>query len=501
MRLTEILRTQIFRTAAMACVAFCAVTLLLFGFIYWQTAGLETSRLDGFVQHEATALQRESAPVMAADVNTRYRADLHRQAFAAIFAADGTPIAGDLVAVPAGLPEDGLVHESVVLRPMAIGPVYEAAHAIARRLPDGALLVVGRSESDLRILRGLVLRAMWLGLAPALVAALCIGLLASRRLIARVQRMNHSIDRIMQGHLNERLPSADSADALDQLASSCNRMLAEIERLLGEVKGVGDNIAHDLRAPLARLRARMEIGRARCQDKEALQAVLTSAIEELDRGLAIVTALLRIGELETGRRKAAFAAIDLADLIAEAAELYAPMAADRGLRFEQSSFPVASVFGDRALLLEVLVNLLDNAVKFAPSAGLVSIAVLQEVDGPVVRVADNGAGIAPSERSMVLERFYRAEPNRHLAGNGVGLNLVSAILRLHDFGIRMSNDGPGFAIDIMCWPQGGTPHGDVSAAAPEDAAVASAQVNGYQRKLTNSMFSSVFGVGPMPWKT
>lgn len=484
----------------MACAAFGGVTLLLFGFIYWQTAGLETQRIDRFILNEAAALSGESLATMAAEVNTRYRADLHRQSFAAIFDAHGVRVAGDLLAVPYGLAEDRLVHDCIVLRQSAAGPIHEPASALAMRLAGGGMLVMGRSETDVAKLRTLVLRALALGLAPTLAAALGIGLLASRRVLARVRYMNQSIERIMQGHLNERLPSAGSSDALEQLASSCNRMLAEIEHLLAEVKGVGENIAHDLRAPLARLRARMEIGRARGQNKEALQSVLESAIEELDRGLAIVTALLRIGELETGRRKAAFAVLDLPDLIAEAAELYAPLAADRGLRFEQSSFPVAGIQGDRALLLEVLVNLLDNAVKFAPSGGSVVIAILEEQSGPIIRVADSGSGIPLEERSAVLERFYRAAPNRHLAGNGIGLNLVSAILRLHDFGMRMSGEGQGFAIDILCWHQGAGTTSD-GAGAAEAAAPAAAQVNGYQRKLTNSMFSSVFGVGPMPWNT
>ena len=480
----------------MACAAFGGVTLLLFGFIYWQTAGLETSREDGFILHEAYALKHEDAALMMADVNTRYRDDLHRQAFAAIFGPKGERLAGDLLAPPEGAPPDGLVHAAIVLRPGETGPMRDSAHVVVQRLSDGRVLVMGRSAADIRTLRVLVLRAMALGLAPALAAALCIGLLAGRRIIARVRSMNESIDRIMQGHLNERLPTAGTSDALEQLASSCNRMLAEIERLLAEVKGVGENIAHDLRAPLARLRARMEIGRARAADKAALQDVLAGSIEDLDRGLATIAALLRIGELEIGRRKAAFAALDLSDLIAEAAELYAPVAADRGLRFDQSRIPSAEIYGDRALLLEVLVNLLDNAIKFAPEAGAVSIAVMEEGAGKLVRVADSGSGIAPAERSMVLERFYRAGPNRSLAGNGIGLNLVSAILRLHGFGMRMSGEGDGFAIDILCWPQG-----DNDAGAAEKAAPAFAQVKGYQRKLMKNMFSSVFGVGPMPWKT
>jgi signal transduction histidine kinase len=495
-RLIEILRTHTFRTAAMASAAFGATTLLLFGFIYWQTAILETNRIDGFILHEMTVLSHEDTATMAADVNTRYRADLHRQSFAAIFDPEGTRIAGDLRALPSTLPHDGLAHHTVVLRPASAGPALDMAQAVARRLPNGNLLVVGRSEADIASLRALVARALGLGLLPALLASLAIGLLASRRTIGRVHGMNRSIERIMRGHLNERLPAANGSDALEQLATSCNRMLGEIERLLGEVKGVGENIAHDLRAPLTRLRTRMEIGRLRGQDKAALERVLEQSIEDLDRGLAVITALLRIGELETGRRQAAFAPVNLCDLMQEVGELYAPLVADRGLRFGQSPFPVAAVTGDRALLLEVVVNLLDNAVKFAPLGGSVSISVLQEASGPVLRVADSGQGIAAEDVSAVLERFYRAEPNRRLEGHGVGLNLVSAILRLHGFGIRMSSEvpgvAPGFAIDILCWPHGGAAH---------EAAPVCDQVKGYQRKLTKNIFSSVLGVGPTPWKT
>ncbi len=468
MRLTEIFQTHTFRTSLMASAAFGAITLLLFGFIYWQTAGLETNRINGFLLHEITALGEENPATMIADVNTRYRTDLHRQVFAAIFDARGTRIAGDLLAVPLFLPQDGTAHQTVVLRPMPSGPVMDTALVMAQRVGNGNLLVVGRSKADAAHLRLLVVRALGLGLMPALLAALCIGLLASQRTLARVRGMNQAIDSIMQGNLNARLPaSANSTDALEQLAVSCNRMLAEIERLLEEVKGVGENIAHDLRAPLTRLRTRMEIGRVRGQDKAALDNVLERSIEELDRGLAMITALLRIGELETGRRRAAFAPLDLSGLLAEAAELYAPVAADRGLRFEQSDFAVPVVIGDRALLLEVLANLLDNAVKFAPPGGSVCVSVMQEPGGPVLRVADSGAGIAPVNVSAVLERFYRAEPNRHIEGHGVGLNLVSAILRLHGFGIRMGPAAPGFAIDILCWPHETKNPGTANAAAPD----------------------------------
>jgi signal transduction histidine kinase len=331
------------------------------------------------------------------------------------------------------------LHDIEVLRRGEQGSAPEVARVVAGRLADGSLLVVGRSVQDLTDLRSRVGRALWLGLLPALAASLAIGLFASRRTIVRVRAVNRAIARIMQGHLQERLP-VRGGGALDQLAQSCNRMLAEIERLLDEVKGVGESIAHDLRGPLTSLRFRLETGRARA------------------RSLAIITALLRIGEVQAERRKAAFHQVGLADLLREVAELYAPLAEERGLTFGLTLGVDTDVWADRALLLEALVNLVDNAVKFAPPAGTVSMKLMWEGTAPVVRVADSGSGIAPAYRDAVLTRFYRAPPSRHVPGTGLGLSLVSAIVRRHGFELRMSDVACGFAVDILC-------------TAPSDAAV------------------------------
>jgi signal transduction histidine kinase len=434
----------------MVCAAFAATTLLLFGFIYWQTAGLVSARIDGFTRHEHAALLRESPAVMAADVNTRYADDLHRLSFAAIFSASGAPVAGGLEALPRGLAEDGNLHDIVVLRRSEQGPALELARVVAGRLPDGSVLVVGRSLQDLTELRARVARALWLGLLPALTASLAIGLFASRRTILRVRAVNRAIARIMLGHLQERLPSRAGGDALDQLAQSCNRMLDEIERLLDEVRGVGDSIAHDLRGPLSRLRFRLEIGRGRASSQAELDGVVAEAVQDLDQSVAIITALLRIGEVQADRRRAAFRQVGLGDLLREVAELYAPLAEQRGLTFQLTLGPDGEVLADRALLLEALVNLVDNAVKFAPPQGTVSMTLMWTGATPVLRVADSGTGIAPAYREAALGRFYRAPPGQHVPGTGLGLSLVSAVVRLHGFDLRMSDAACGFAVDIVC---------------------------------------------------
>ena len=431
----------------------------------------------------------------------RYSADLHRQTFAAVFGPSGVPISGDLAALPANCPSMGLPHAIEVVRQDGQRATVEKVRALAGRLADGRVLLIGRSERELVKLRILVLRALGLGLAPALAAALGIGVFASRRTINRVQAMNQSLVRIMQGQLHERLPLAGSNDALDQLALGCNRMLAEIEHLLDEVKGVGDNIAHDLRTPLTRLRMRMETGRARSGSKAELDAVLA----RLDRRSGPEprhhhgpAAHRRAGGWPAPRR---FRPGPAGWLVQEAAELYAPMAEERGLQFQATGSVQDEVQGDHDLLLEALVNLLDNAVKFAPAGGSVSIVLAREDSVPVIRVTIAGGASQATERPVVAERFYRSEPSRQCRWQRRRpqpghRDFAAARLRA----AHVEHRG-----GICRWIfSAATRRGTGWKGSPPRAPLPfrrQISVNGYQRKLTKTMFSSVFGVGPMPWNT
>jgi signal transduction histidine kinase len=448
--LPELLRTTAFRAALAGAGCFAAATLILFAFIYWQDTRFETRRSDSFMAHEAAAIAREPMADIAPDITRRFAGDLHRITFAAIFAPDGRPLAGDLAAPPA-LPPDGQAHLVSVRRHAPGGAVIAApARAVALLLPDHRLLVLGRGTAELDDLHGVIERALEIGLIPGILLALAAGTIASLRALARVRAVNRAIDRIMTGDLQGRLPSAGTHDAFDQLAAAVNRMLAEIERLLAEVKGVGDNIAHDLRTPLARLRSRLEGGRARATSQAELAAVVDRAIEDLDQCFAIVTALLRIGELEAGRRRAGFGEVDLDAILREAADLYAPLAEERGLALHPGRPSGLTTHGDRDLLFEAVVNLLDNAVKFTPAGGHVSLSVDAASSGPVIRIADSGPGIPPAQQAASMQRFHRADPSRAVPGSGLGLSLVAAILRVHRFELKMSCSDDGFAVEISC---------------------------------------------------
>ena len=452
----EIFQTAIFRTSAIASAAIGGGTLLLFAFIYWQTAIWESTRIDDFLQHESQAIQREAPGSVEGDVQTRFARDLHRQSFAAVFDSGLHLQSGDLSAYPAPLPRDGLVHQVRVRRQGADGATsFEEVDAVACVLRDGRILVVGRSVQDLAKLRHVVLRALALGLFPGLILALCAGIFASARTLNRVRSVNRSVARIMEGNLRERLESHGSQDAIDQLAGSVNRMLDEIERLIEEIRGVGDDIAHDLRTPLTRVRARLERGRAAAATQQAWQAVTGQAIADLDQALDTITALLRIGQIEAGARRAGFAQVDLTSVAREAAEFYRPLAEQRGIVLEGPADEEGSriVSGDRPLLFEVAANMLDNAVKFTADGGSVAITVTEDAAGPVLTVRDNGPGIPEAERALVLKRFHRGDRSRHVPGNGLGLNLVAAIVRLHGFHLRMDDAGPGLVIQVRCWAE------------------------------------------------
>jgi signal transduction histidine kinase len=266
----------------------------------------------------------------------------------------------------------------------------------------------------------------------------------------------------MHGQLTERLPLRGTGDDFDRLAAIVNRMLDEIERLMHEVKGVGDEIAHDLRTPLTRLRARMERAHTGAASMDELRVSLGEAISELDQTLATMEALLRIAEIEDGRRRAGFKSVVVGQIAAEVNELYAPAAEDREVALSIDLDDLRTVHGDRDLLFEAITNIVDNAVKFTPRGGAIAISVLAGGPGPILRVQDTGGGIPPGEREAVLRRFYRSDRSRHEPGTGLGLSLVAAIARLHRFRLSIEDTAAkGCSIILECWP-----HDEVSSEIP-----------------------------------
>jgi signal transduction histidine kinase len=224
---------------------------------------------------------------------------------------------------------------------------------------------------------------------------------------------------------------------------------AQLEEALQEAKVVGDNIAHDLRTPLSRVRIRLERGREHASTLEELRAVADQAIAGLDQSLTTVTALLRITEIEHSRRREGFSEVPLVPLIREVGDLYDPIAEDKGVTLRVKTPEGACVHGDRDLLFEAVTNLVDNAVKFTPEGGRVELALLHQQGETVIRVSDTGPGIPEIEREAVTQRFYRSDKNRNIKGLGLGLSMVAAIIKLHGFRFTLAA-GPGCIVEIAC---------------------------------------------------
>jgi signal transduction histidine kinase len=251
------------------------------------------------------------------------------------------------------------------------------------------------------------------------------------------------------GDLRERLPTRGGNDPFDQFALSVNGMLDEIETLIQEIAGIGDNIAHDLRTPLTRVRVRLERGREHASTLEELRTVADQAIAGLDQTLTIITALLRIGEIEHSHRLEGFSEVRLGPLLREVGDLYEPIAEDKRVAFRVEAADEATVHGDRDLLFEAVVNLVDNAVKFTPEGGRVDLALLRRDRETVIRVSDTGPGIPETEREAVIKRFYRSDKSRSTEGLGLGLSLVAAIVNLHGFRLTIGGN-PGCTVEIVC---------------------------------------------------
>jgi signal transduction histidine kinase len=448
-RLPEFIRTTTFRWTLVVSGAFALCILLMFGFVYWQTASYMTGRVDSTLARDADAIARDASEHWHETIDERLRQDPRRIRLAGLFGVDGARIIGNLESLPDHLVVDSAPQTVSVVRIDNRGHEAQTVRAVARRLRTGEILVLGRNVDELSEIATIVERALVMGLVPALGLGLIAGVFLSLRAQNRVKEVNRRVRRIVAGELRERLPTQGLNDPFDRLAVIVNGMLDEIEMLIHGIAGVGDDIAHELRTPLTRVRVGLERGRANAQTLQELRTAVDQAIGGLDQSLAIITALLRIAEIEQSRRLEGFSEVALTDVVREVGDLYEPIAEDKHIVFKVAADVETMVRGDRDLLFEAVANLVDNAVKFTPKGGSVELELVRLAGESVVRVRDSGPGIGAGEREIIARRFYRSDKSRHTAGLGLGLSLVTAIVKLHGFRFAISS-GPGCVAEIFC---------------------------------------------------
>ena len=451
MRLAELPRTTSFRLATLFLLLFGTAALLLCGFLYWQTKDFLSEREDETLVTEQAAFDGMDASDLRELLAAHVVMDPHLQRLLTLFGPAGERVAGSPVGPPVlAQPSD----QPFTFTQRHNGrPVY--FRGLIRHLPDRHYLLVAHDMTSIRAFGDLVLEScLWGGLATVLLG-LTGAAIAGADAIRRIEGVTRAIQRIVRGDLSGRLPTrGDSAD-LDRLAQEINFMLAEIERLMLEVKGVCDNVAHDLRTPLTRLLAGLERARRSAGSAEDYAAAVDEGIEEIRGLLKTFAAVLRIAEVESGARRAGFAYLDLSEIGADVVEFYAPIAEQKGVALSQARDAAVVMRGDPSLLFEAIGNLVDNALKFTPPGGRVELRTFANDGGRGIEVADCGPGIPADQREAVLRRFYRTEQSRHTPGSGLGLALVAGVAGLHDMAIAITDANPGCRVALIGAPAAG----------------------------------------------
>ncbi len=444
----QFIRSNTFRWASAVAAVLAVFVIALFGFIYWKIDDYLIARSDRMIMVQADFIAALPPEQRISAIENHLKEDSRGVQFAALFDPKGSRLAGNLVRVPEQLRIDA-VAQSVEAARINSDLGNPVVRAVGRHLSNDDTLVIGRNVDETSEISHVVGEALALGLLPALCLCLLAGAWLSLRAQKRVDEVNQRVQRIVAGDLRERLPHRDVDEPFSRLAIIVNGMLDEMEAMINALSGVGNDIAHDLRTPLTRARLALERGRTNAGSLQELQQAADKAIAGIDQALAIITALLRLAEIENSRRSAAFGSVALHEMLREVCDVYEPIAEDKQIKLGVKAADRLEVRGDRDLLFEAIANLVDNAIKFTPSGGNVEIALARGDRETVVRVSDTGPGISQLETEAVLRRFYRSDKIRNTPGFGLGLSLVSAIAKLHDFRLLI-HSGPGGRVEIVC---------------------------------------------------
>lgn len=321
--------------------------------------------------------------------------------------------------------------------------------ARTRMLADGSQLMVARLAEDVRQNIKLVAGTMFWGMIFMILLGIVGAVITTLMTLQRVEGINNTISTIMSGNLAQRVPILDAQDDFGKLAKNLNAMLDKIESLMAGVRQVSDNIAHDLRTPLTRMHNHLTLLQRHDGSAEQ-QAVVDELINEAENLLATFNALLRISQVESGNRRSGFSSLDLAQVFIDAIELYEPLATEKSITLDLQINEQIKLNGDRDLLFQMLANLIDNAIKYTPEQGKVSISLSQIKNQAIIQVADSGVGVGDALKKKVFQRFFRVEASRSCQpGNGLGLSLVQAVIKLHAGTVSLEDNYPGLKVRIV----------------------------------------------------
>ncbi|MGH8552564.1 MAG: ATP-binding protein [Methylococcales bacterium] len=453
MRNISLFRSSTFLLTMSYVSVFTLSTLMLMAFIYLHTSSYMAQQTDATIESEINGLKEsyrhDGISGLTQLIANRTAPESVSSVLLLLVDPELNVVVGNLKRWPdvAGTP-DGWLNFQMDQEQQPVDASPHWARARRFRLAEGFFLLVGRDLHALEMSRNAIAKTLTWGLVIAAILAMVSGLAITRRLLRRIEMINQTSHEIMNGDLSRRIPTDHTGDDFDQLSANLNIMLDRIEELMEGVRRVSDNIAHDLRTPLARLRNHLDELRSDFHQRGDAD-LIEQAIQEADGLLQTFNALLRIARIESERQPDYLVDVNLGALISDAADLYEPLAEEKSQTLKLS-IPESETLirGDRGLLSQLLANILDNAVKYTPMAGIIQINL--SVIANVVRlmIVDSGNGIPINQREKVFQRFYRLESSRSSPGNGLGLSLVAAVAALHNARIRLEDNDPGLQVII-----------------------------------------------------
>jgi signal transduction histidine kinase len=453
-RFAQVWRTSTVRLTATFIAIFSVFAILLMAFIGWQSSVQIQRQQAEDIDREVRLFQRIEANQGIRSLALAINRQSNQPGPGIYFLGDasGQYLLGNLLDVP----PDVLIEPGVYsfdydrtepFDTTGANPPRDGV-AIVRsiQLSNGMRLVVGRDIVERRGFSAIILQSFLVGVVGIILFSLVAGGVTARRVLRRIDTIRDTSTKIMSGNLSERVPITRRNDEFDGLARNLNAMLDRIEQLLQGLKEVTDNVAHDLKTPLTRLRNQAEGALRDTASPEARELALETVIVESDRLIRTFNALLMIARVEAGAPSGALSEVDVSAIVADVAELYTPVAEDEGIEVTTDIAEGITLRANRELIGQAMVNLFENAIKYArpeTGPGQIGISLRREGEKVVIGVTDNGPGIPEADRARVLERFVRLEESRSEAGSGLGLALVNAVARLHGGTFRIEDNGPG----------------------------------------------------------
>jgi signal transduction histidine kinase len=456
--LGKLFRTTTFKLTIVYLTVFALFAAFLLGYFAWNTRRLFTEQINATVAAEVNGLaeQYRTGGIRRLVQVIESRSNQPGSSLYLVTTEAGEGLAGNVGYLPTGTLEKSGWSETEYRR---LDDPAGSHLALVRvfQLPGGFRMLVGRDLDDREKVHNIVISAGRWSVALVVVLGLAGGFFVTRRVLRRVDAMTETTRTIVEGDLSGRLFVAGTGDELDRLAENLNAMLERIEALMRGLQEVSDNIAHDLKTPLTRMRNRAEEALRSAKGEADYRAALERTIEESDALMRTFNALLMIARAECGHAREDMAEFDAAEVARGIMELYEPLAEEKGLALKVEAPEPIVMRGNRELISQALSNLVDNAIKYAaPDRGKSEIAVAAQSEGDrvLLMVSDNGPGIAAADRPRVVERFVRLERSRSQPGSGLGLSLAAAVARLHGGELRLEDNDPGLKA-IIALPRGG----------------------------------------------